>query len=171
VFDFIEGFYNRRHRHSSIGYLSPIDYERLHAAAMAGRRTGKRFGPRLARLSLGFRHTPSPIMRILRLAATIAIAASIALSAIGTAAQNTPNPDVLRGLAPVTVLDQTNAGRAALAGNYSSTGAIQHGAADQPTLLPFAMQQQQALRDAFITDLNGPDLADGLETGFLFRIC
>jgi hypothetical protein len=32
VFDFIEGFYNRRHRHSSIGYLSPIDYERLHAA-------------------------------------------------------------------------------------------------------------------------------------------
>jgi transposase InsO family protein len=32
VFDFIEGFYNRRRRHSSIGYLSPIDYERLHAA-------------------------------------------------------------------------------------------------------------------------------------------
>ena len=28
VFDFIEGFYNRRRRHSSIGYLSPIDYER-----------------------------------------------------------------------------------------------------------------------------------------------
>jgi putative transposase len=32
VFDFIEGFYNRRRRHSSIGYLSPIDYERLYAA-------------------------------------------------------------------------------------------------------------------------------------------
>ena len=31
VFDFIEGFYNRRRRHSSIGYVSPIDYERLHA--------------------------------------------------------------------------------------------------------------------------------------------
>src|SRR5262249_39001970 len=27
VFAFIEGFYNRRRRHSSIGYLSPIDYE------------------------------------------------------------------------------------------------------------------------------------------------
>ena len=32
VFDFIEGFYNRRRRHSSIGYLSPIDYERQVAA-------------------------------------------------------------------------------------------------------------------------------------------
>src|SRR3974390_261546 len=29
VFEFIEGFYNPRRRHSSIGYLSPIDYERL----------------------------------------------------------------------------------------------------------------------------------------------
>jgi putative transposase len=28
VFEFIEGFYNPRRRHSSIGYLSPIDYER-----------------------------------------------------------------------------------------------------------------------------------------------
>jgi putative transposase len=28
VFAFIEGFYNLRRRHSSIGYLSPIDYER-----------------------------------------------------------------------------------------------------------------------------------------------
>jgi putative transposase len=28
LFQFIEGFYNRRRRHSSIGYLSPIDYER-----------------------------------------------------------------------------------------------------------------------------------------------
>ncbi len=31
VFEFIEGFYNPRRRHSSIGYLSPIDYERVHA--------------------------------------------------------------------------------------------------------------------------------------------
>ena len=30
IFDFIEGFYNPRRRHSSIGYLSPIDYERRH---------------------------------------------------------------------------------------------------------------------------------------------
>ncbi len=28
VFDFIEGFYNPRRRHSSLGYLSPIAYER-----------------------------------------------------------------------------------------------------------------------------------------------
>jgi putative transposase len=31
VFSFIEGFYNPRRRHSSIGYLSPIEYERRHA--------------------------------------------------------------------------------------------------------------------------------------------
>jgi hypothetical protein len=30
TFVFIEGFYNRRRRHSSIGYLSPVDYERRH---------------------------------------------------------------------------------------------------------------------------------------------
>lgn len=33
VFDFIEGFYNPRRRHSSLDYLSPIDYERAHPAA------------------------------------------------------------------------------------------------------------------------------------------
>jgi putative transposase len=31
VFDFIEGFYNPRRRHSTLGYLSPADYEALHA--------------------------------------------------------------------------------------------------------------------------------------------
>jgi putative transposase len=35
VFTFIEGFYNPRH--SSIGYLSPIDYERRHHAAAVDR--------------------------------------------------------------------------------------------------------------------------------------
>ena len=35
IFAFIEGFYNRQRRHSSIGYLSPIDYEcRYHALAV-----------------------------------------------------------------------------------------------------------------------------------------
>ena len=28
VFEFIEGFYNPTRRHSTIGYLSPADYER-----------------------------------------------------------------------------------------------------------------------------------------------
>ncbi len=28
VFDYIEGFYNASRRHSSIGYMSPSDYER-----------------------------------------------------------------------------------------------------------------------------------------------
>jgi putative transposase len=33
VFDYIEGFYNPRRRHSALDYDSPIDYERRHALA------------------------------------------------------------------------------------------------------------------------------------------
>jgi putative transposase len=29
--EFVETFYNRRRRHSHVGYLSPLDYERRHA--------------------------------------------------------------------------------------------------------------------------------------------
>jgi putative transposase len=29
VFDFIETFYNRRRRHSTLGYLSPAEYEKI----------------------------------------------------------------------------------------------------------------------------------------------
>ena len=30
VFDFIEGWYNPRRRHSALCYLSPVEYERIH---------------------------------------------------------------------------------------------------------------------------------------------
>ena len=35
IFEFIEGWYNRERRHSTLGYRSPITYERevIHAAA------------------------------------------------------------------------------------------------------------------------------------------
>jgi putative transposase len=35
VFDYLEGFYNPRRRHSALGYLSPADYERSHQAGYA----------------------------------------------------------------------------------------------------------------------------------------
>ena len=35
VFDFIEGFYNPQRRHSSLGYLSPIAFERQHRVCAA----------------------------------------------------------------------------------------------------------------------------------------
>ena len=37
IFDFIEGWYNPHRRHSSLDYLSPIDYERSHSTATAYR--------------------------------------------------------------------------------------------------------------------------------------
>ena len=43
VFQFIEGWYNTRRRHSALGYLSPNDFER--AAAAAGARPEGDSGP------------------------------------------------------------------------------------------------------------------------------
>jgi PAP2 superfamily len=79
-------------------------------------------------------------------------------------AQTATNLTALRGLAPVSALSNTLDGQAALAANFTVTGGIQTGAIRQPTLLPFAEQQQQALRDAFITDRNLAQLADGFGT-------
>jgi putative transposase len=33
VFDFIEGFYNPRRRHSALDYVSPVEYETKYALA------------------------------------------------------------------------------------------------------------------------------------------
>lgn len=35
IFDYVEGFYNRQRRHSTLGYLSPAAYETAHRAAPA----------------------------------------------------------------------------------------------------------------------------------------
>jgi transposase InsO family protein len=35
VFEYIEGFYNPRRRHSTLGMLSPVEFEEQHAAGLA----------------------------------------------------------------------------------------------------------------------------------------
>lgn len=92
------------------------------------------------------------------------IAALCAVASFQVRAQSATDIAVLKGLAPVTVLSNTEAGKAALAANYSITGGIQTGLVLQPTLLPFAEQQQQALRDIFVTNRNLAQLSDGLGT-------
>ena len=89
---------------------------------------------------------------------------ALMIGATGADAQTAANLAALRGLAPVSALSNSAEGRAALAANFTVTGGIQTGDIRQPTLLPFAEQQQQALRDAFITDGNLTELADGLGT-------
>jgi hypothetical protein len=87
-----------------------------------------------------------------------------ALLSFQAKAQSTTDEAALKGLAPVTVLSNTDLGNAALGANYTVTGGIQTGVIAQPTLLPFAEQQQQALRDVFITGRNLAQLADGMGT-------
>lgn len=86
------------------------------------------------------------------------------LQVADASAQTATNLTVAKGLAQLSVLQNSVEGKAALASNFSVTGGIQTGDIRQPTLLPFEDQQQQALRDAFITDGNLSELADGLGT-------
>lgn len=79
-------------------------------------------------------------------------------------AQSAADLEELKGLAPISVLLNTDGGKAALGANYTVTGGIQTGAITQPCLLPFPEQQEQALRDAFITGSNLAQLSDGLGT-------
>lgn len=92
------------------------------------------------------------------------LSALCALLSLQAAAQTPTDMATLKGLAPTAALPNTVAGRAALGSNYTVTGGIQAGVVAQPTLLPFPEQQQQALRDAFITSGDLADLADGLGT-------
>ncbi|GEO98973.1 phosphatase PAP2 family protein [Methylobacterium haplocladii] len=92
----------------------------------------------------------------------IGLALLTALVPLQARAQSAANVAALKGLAPVSILLNTPEGQAALRANLSVTGGIQTGALTQPLLLPFAEQQQLALRDAFITDGNATELADGL---------
>ena len=109
------------------------------------------------------RFTVLRALRLSRVAWLIAIYGALLLPGAARA-QSATDLVALKGLAPVSVLANTPAGRAALAANYTVTGGIQTGEIRQSTLLPFAQQQQQALRDAFIASDNLADLADGLGT-------
>jgi hypothetical protein len=91
---------------------------------------------------------------------TVAVACLLSLPVFAQ-----PGPTVLpalQGLAGVTALENMPDGQAALKANFQVTGAIQDGSAKQKTLLPWPEQQQQALRDAFITGSNANELADAL---------
>jgi hypothetical protein len=94
----------------------------------------------------------------------LALGVMSALMHFHAGAQTATDITVLKGLAPVTVLAKSDEGKAALAANFVVTGGIQNGTIRQATLLPFPEQQQQALRDVFITYGNLADLADGLGT-------
>lgn len=91
-----------------------------------------------------------------------ALALCLLLAPLPAVAQSATNLKALRGLAPVGSLAASPEGRAALDANLAVTGEIQSGAARPPLLLPLAEQRQLALRDAFITDGNATELADGL---------
>ena len=95
-------------------------------------------------------------------AVKFALIAACALAPLEAGAQTANNLAALKGLAPFAALPNSPAGQAALAANFAVTGGVQSGALRRPSLLPFADQQQQALKDVFITVGDLADLADGL---------
>jgi hypothetical protein len=97
-------------------------------------------------------------------AVKFALIAACALAPLEAGAQTANNLEALKGLAPFAALPNTPAGQAALAANFAVTGGLQSGALRRPSLLPFADQRQQALKDVFITGGDLADLADGLGT-------
>jgi hypothetical protein len=92
------------------------------------------------------------------------VVAILAATPLYSGAQTAVELDAIRGLSPVSTLSRTEAGRGALVANLIVTGGIQTGAITLPTLLRFPEQQQEALRDAYITGTNVAQLADGLGT-------
>jgi membrane-associated phospholipid phosphatase len=102
--------------------------------------------------------------RMRRCPLLISVTLTAVLQTIPAPAQSPTNLAVFQGLVPISALANTEAGKAALAANLTVTAAVQDGSAKQPLLLPFPEQQQQALRDAYITDANAYELADGLGT-------
>jgi peptidoglycan/xylan/chitin deacetylase (PgdA/CDA1 family) len=83
-------------------------------------------------------------------------------SSAGSLGFSGTNLTALRGLAPISALNNTESGKSALAGNLLVTSSIQHGLSEYAGAQAFEKQQQQALRDAFITDGNAYEIADGL---------
>src|SRR6202044_2623319 len=95
-------------------------------------------------------------------AVKVGLMAGCVLAPLHASAQSATNLAVLKGLAPVSVLSNSPAGEAALAVNFTVTGGIQTGAIRQPTLLPFAEQQQQALAPPLLTQGNLQELTKSL---------
>jgi hypothetical protein len=97
-------------------------------------------------------------LRTLRVVALIVVSAAC----IDASAQANPDSEVLKGFAPLSTLSKSDRGKAALTSNYEVTGGIERGEIHQATLLPFSLQEEQSLQDAFTTGANLAQLSDGL---------